>query len=62
MIQQLEPDLFLIDHKFQGVPGTIDSYLLVDGDDLTLIETGPATTMETLLAGVQAAGFDPDQS
>ena len=61
MIQQLEPDLFLIDHKFQGVPGTIASYLLVDGDDLTLIETGPATTMETLLAGVQAAGFDPDQ-
>ena len=61
MIQQLELDLFLIDHKFQGVPGTIASYLLVDGDDLTLIETGPATTMETLLAGVQAAGFDPDQ-
>jgi glyoxylase-like metal-dependent hydrolase (beta-lactamase superfamily II) len=61
MIRQLEPDLFLIDHKFQGVPGTIASYLLIDGDDLTLIETGPATTMETLLAGVRAAGFDPDQ-
>ena len=61
MIRQLEPDLFLIDHKFQGVPGTIASYLLVDGDDLTLIETGPATTTETLLAGVRAAGFDPDQ-
>jgi len=61
MIRQLEPDLFLIDHKFQGVPGTIASYLLTDGDDLTLIETGPATTIETLLAGVRAAGFNSDQ-
>ena len=61
LIRQLEPDLFLIDHKFQGVPGTIASYLLTDGDDLTLIETGPATTTETLLAGVRAAGFNPDQ-
>ena len=61
MIRQLEPDLYLIDHEFQGVPGTIVSYLLTDGDDLTLIETGPATTMETLLAGVRAAGFDTDR-
>lgn len=61
MIQQLEPDLFLIDHKFEGVPRTIASYLLTDGDDLTLIETGPATTMETLLEGVRTAGFDPER-
>ena len=61
MIRQLEPDLFLIDHKFQGVPGTIASYLLPDGDDATLIETGPATTTETVLDGVRAAGFDPDR-
>ena len=61
MIQQLEPDLFQIDHELQGVPRTIASYLLTDGDDLTLIETGPATTMETLLGGVRAAGFDPER-
>ncbi len=61
MIRQLEPDLFLIDHKFQGVPGTIASYLLPDGDDATLIETGPTTTTETVLDGVRAAGFDPDR-
>lgn len=42
MIQQLEPDLFLIDHELQDVPRTIASYLLTDGDDLTLIETGLA--------------------
>ena len=61
MIRQVEPDLYLIDHKFQGVPGTIASYLLTGDDDLTLIETGPATTTEALLAGVRAAGFDPEQ-
>lgn len=61
MIQQLEPDLFLIDHELQGVPRIIASYLLTDGDDLTLIETGPATTTETLLGGVRAAGFDPER-
>lgn len=61
MIQQLEPDLFLIDHELQGVPRTIASYLLTDGDDLTLIETGPTTTMETLLGGVRSAGFDPER-
>ena len=61
MIRQLEPDLYLIDHRFQGVPGTIASYLLTGDDDLTLIETGPATTTEALLAGVRAAGFDPEQ-
>ncbi len=61
MIQQLEPDLFLIDHELQGIPRTIASYLLTDGDDLTLIEAGPATTMETLLGGVRAAGFDPER-
>ena len=61
MIQQLEPDLFLIDLGFEGFPGLIASYLLVDGDDLTLIETGPTTTSDTLLAGVRAAGFEPER-
>ncbi len=64
-VRQLEPGLYLIDLDFQGVPGVIASYLLADerggGDDLTLIETGPTTTMETLLAGVRAAGHDPER-
>jgi len=60
-VAQLEPGLWLIDHDFLGVPGTIASYLLAADDDLTLIETGPTTTVDTLLAGVRAAGFDPEQ-
>ncbi|MEO9019448.1 MAG: MBL fold metallo-hydrolase [Gemmatimonadaceae bacterium] len=57
---ETEPGVFLLDHHFRGSPGVIASYLIADGDGLTLIETGPASTMETLLAGIRQAGFDPD--
>ncbi|GAC1650140.1 MAG: MBL fold metallo-hydrolase [Gemmatimonadaceae bacterium] len=56
---QLADDLHFIDLDFQGTPGTIGVYLLSGGDRLTLIETGPGSTLDALLAGVQAAGFDP---
>jgi glyoxylase-like metal-dependent hydrolase (beta-lactamase superfamily II) len=58
---QLEPGVFLLDHHFRGSSGVIASYLIADGDALTLIETGPASTIETLLAGIKQAGFDPAQ-
>lgn len=60
-VAQVEPGVFLIDLGFQGVPGVIGASLIVDGDDVALIETGPTSTAETLLAGVRAAGFDPEQ-
>jgi glyoxylase-like metal-dependent hydrolase (beta-lactamase superfamily II) len=47
-----------IDHGWGG-PGFIASYLVADGDDLALVEAGPASTLEALLAGVRAAGHDP---
>jgi glyoxylase-like metal-dependent hydrolase (beta-lactamase superfamily II) len=47
-----------IDHNFQGFAGGIASYL-IPGDELTLIEAGPASTTPTLLAGIRSAGFDP---
>src|SRR5665213_3232268 len=61
LAKEVQPGVFLLDHHFRGSPGVIGSYLVNDGDALTLIETGPASTMETLLAGVRQAGFDPDQ-
>ncbi len=61
MVTELEPGLFMIDHYFQETPGLIASYLLAGGDDLTLIETGTTPTLETLLEGVRAAGFDPER-
>lgn len=61
-VQQLDRGIFIIDHDFLGVPGVIASFLLTgEDDDLTLIESGPTTTIETLLAGVRAAGFEPEQ-
>lgn len=59
--REVEPGIFLLDHHFRGSPGVIASYLIADRDALTLIETGPASTMDTLLAGIRQAGFDPGQ-
>lgn len=49
---------YLIDHRFQGVPGVIGSFLLVSKDELALIETGPSTTRDNLVEGVREAGYD----
>ena len=61
LAREIEPGVFLLDHHFRGSPGVIASYLIADGDALTLIETGPASTLDTLLAGIRQAGFDPRQ-
>src|SRR5215213_6422167 len=59
LAREVEPGVFLLDHHFRGSPGVIASYLIADGDALTLIEAGPSSTVETLLAGIRQAGFDP---
>ena len=48
-----------IDLQFAGVQHTIASYLLEGAIGLVLIETGPSSTLDTLLAGVETAGFRP---
>lgn len=50
----------LIDLRFQGQPEAIASYLLRDGDGAALIETGPATTLASLLSGLAEAGVAPE--
>lgn len=54
-----EPGIVVIDHHFQGVEGLIASYLLPGADGLTLVESGPASSLPVLLEGIRAAGFDP---
>ena len=61
LASEVEPGVFVLDHHFRGSRGVIASYLIADRDELTLIETGPASTIETLLAGIRQAGFDPMQ-
>lgn len=58
-IHQELPGVVRIDHAWMGTPGVIASYLVGEGDDLALVEAGPASTVATLLAGIRAAGRDP---
>ncbi len=57
-IERLAGDLILIDTDHEHTSQTIGAYLLT-GDRPALIETGPASTVETLLEGVRAAGVEP---
>ncbi|HEX6368449.1 MAG TPA: MBL fold metallo-hydrolase [Longimicrobium sp.] len=57
-IFQEAPGVTRIDHGWGG-PGFIASYLVEDGGELALIEAGPASTLDALLAGIRAAGHDP---
>jgi glyoxylase-like metal-dependent hydrolase (beta-lactamase superfamily II) len=57
-VQQLAPDLFLIDTEYDGARDAIGVYLLT-GDRPALIETGPAARVETVLDGIRGAGLDP---
>ncbi|HEX5387310.1 MAG TPA: MBL fold metallo-hydrolase [Gemmatimonadales bacterium] len=58
---EIAPGVFQLDLNFQGEPGVIAAYLFADRPDATLIETGPTSTVETLLAGVRAAGVEPER-
>jgi glyoxylase-like metal-dependent hydrolase (beta-lactamase superfamily II) len=60
-VTKLDDDLWLLDLDFQGLPGVIASYLIRDADELALVETGPTTTLEALVAGIRRAGFHPEQ-
>lgn len=57
-IHEEAPGVTRIDHGWGG-PGFIASYLVADGGELALVEAGPASTLDTLLAGIRAAGHDP---
>jgi glyoxylase-like metal-dependent hydrolase (beta-lactamase superfamily II) len=57
-IHEEAPGVTRIDHGWGG-PGFIASYLVADGDALALVEAGPASTLDALVAGIRAAGHDP---
>ncbi|MEM7012416.1 MAG: MBL fold metallo-hydrolase [Verrucomicrobiota bacterium] len=49
-----------IDHHFGGKPHCIASFLIQSGTELALIETGPSSTLESVLQGIRKQGYDPD--
>lgn len=56
---RIDDDLWVLDTFYQGEPGVIASYLLTGRAGLGLIDVGSAASVEQVLAGVRAAGFDP---
>ncbi|WP_322801472.1 MBL fold metallo-hydrolase [Thermoflexus sp.] len=56
LLRPIADGVIRIDLQFQGRPQVIAAYLLYDGREAALVETGPTSTMEKLLEGVQAAG------
>jgi glyoxylase-like metal-dependent hydrolase (beta-lactamase superfamily II) len=60
-VTPLDDGVWLIDLGFRGRRGVVAAYLVAGGDEVALIETGPTTTLPALLAGIEVAGFAPEQ-
>ncbi|HJT55158.1 MAG TPA: MBL fold metallo-hydrolase [Ktedonobacteraceae bacterium] len=58
-VTQLSPGTWQISHPFQGEHGIVGSYLLAGANDLVIIDPGPGSMLESLLASIREAGFDP---
>ncbi len=48
-----------LDLFFQNLPHTIASYLLIGREGPVLVETGPGSTLDTLVTGLAHHGFSP---
>jgi glyoxylase-like metal-dependent hydrolase (beta-lactamase superfamily II) len=55
---EIAEGIHLIDTGFMGKQGAVGVFLIVGPDGLGLVETGPATVLETLAAGIVDAGHD----
>ncbi len=49
----------LLDLDFRDTEGLVAAYLLPEEEGWTLIETGPSTCRDALMAGISAAGVEP---
>ena len=58
-VEQLDDGLHCIDLHFQGEAGVIACYLLQSGVERALIEIGPGSTLDALLAGLEQIGVEP---
>lgn len=53
-------DIFPLDLSFQGILNGTAAYLVVGPEGPVLVETGPASTLETLIARLAEHGYRPD--
>lgn len=56
-----KPEIHVLDLQFQGIPEVTAAYLIVGPEGPILIETGPGSTLNTLLNKIRARGFQPEQ-
>lgn len=54
------PDFHLVDHLLDGIEGGMATYLL-DAEHPTLLDAGPANTVDRLLEAMDIVGVDPDE-
>jgi glyoxylase-like metal-dependent hydrolase (beta-lactamase superfamily II) len=57
--REIADGIYAIDTGFRERTGAVAAFLVVGPEGLGLIETGPTTVYERLLAGIRDAGFDP---
>lgn len=55
-----KPDIHVLDLNFQGLPAITAAYLVVGSEGPILIETGPGSTLDTLLSQILQHGFEPE--
>lgn len=55
----MNPRIEIIDLEFQGLPGLIASFLIFGPEGHVLVESGPATTLPSMKAGLARHGLEP---
>lgn len=56
---QVAPGTWQISHLFQGEEEIVGSYLVAGNNELAVIDPGPGSMVESLVASIREAGFDP---
>jgi glyoxylase-like metal-dependent hydrolase (beta-lactamase superfamily II) len=60
-VRELGQGRLLLDLDFRDTEGLVAAYLLPEPEGWTLVETGPSSCREALLAGVARAGVSPEE-
>ena len=58
-VTQLREGTWQISHPFQGENEIVGSYLLAGANELAIIDPGPGSMIDSLLASSREAGFEP---
>jgi len=58
-VTQLSPGTWQISHPFLGEGEIIGSYLLAGANELAIVDPGPGSVIDSLLASIREVGFEP---